>query len=321
MNLLRSLTIAVSGILCLVPVFAQNYPSKPVKIIVPATTGGAIDIIARVVAEKISGPLGQTVIVDNKPGAANNLGTDLAAKSPPDGHTIVIVASSHATNKFLYKNLGWDPIRDFEPIVYTHVVPLVLAVNPAVPAKNVPELITWIKQNPSTANFASSGTGSSLHMAAELFMSMSSTKMQHVPYKGSSAAHPDLLAGRTAMIFDTLAAIQSHVKAGNVRALAVTTATRSPALPEVPTVAEAALKGYEASTWGGFLAPAKTPKPIIQKLNALINAALQNEEVKSKLAASGIQLQGGSPEAFATVIANEVEKWGKVVAAAGIQAE
>lgn len=313
--------------LALLPLFAsmgvraQAYPTQAVRIVVPATTGGAIDLIARLVGDKITGPLGQSVIVENKPGAANNLGTDFVAKAAPDGHTLVIVASSHATNKYLYKKLPFDPVKDFEPIVYTHVVPLVLAVHPSVPARTVGELVTWIKANPDKANYASSGAGSSLHMAAELFMGMTGTKMQHVPYKGSSAAHPDLLGGRTAMIFDTIAAIQGHVKSGGVRGIAVTTAQRSSVFPDLPTIAESGLTGYEASTWGGILAPARTPKPVVARLNTLINTALQAEDVRAKLTGAGIQIQGGTPEAFAQVIATEIDKWGKVVAAAGIQAE
>jgi len=300
---------------------AQAYPTQPVRIVVPATPGGAIDVIARLVAEKIAGPLGQSVVVENKPGAANNLGTDFVAKAPPDGHTLVIVASSHATNKSLYKKLPYDPVKDFEPVVYTHVVPLMLAVHPSVPARTVPELITWIKQNPDKAVYAHSGTGSSLHMAAELFMAMSGTKMQGIPYKGSSAAHPDLLGGRVALIFDTITAIQQHAKAGGVRPLAVTTAKRSPSWPDLPTIAEAALPGYDASTWGGILAPAGTPKAVVARLNAVINTAMQAEDVRAKLGAAGIQIQGGTPEAFGAVIVGEVDKWAKVVAGAGIQPE
>lgn len=300
---------------------AQNYPTQPVKIIVPATPGGAIDLIARMLAEKITGPLGQPVLVENKPGAANNVGTEFVAKSAPDGHTLLIIASSHATNKFLYKKLGFDPVKDFEPVVYTHVVPLLLAVHPSVPAKNVPELVAWVKANHGKVNYASSGSGSSLHMAAELFMSMSGTKMLHVPYKGSSAAHPDLIGGRTSMIFDTVTAIQSHVKSGAVRGLAVTTLERSSVFPDLPTISEAGMKGYDASTWGGILAPARTPKPVVARLNTLMNEALKAPDVRSKLIASGIQIQGGTPEQFATVIQNEIDKWGKVVAGAGIQPE
>jgi tripartite-type tricarboxylate transporter receptor subunit TctC len=300
---------------------AQTYPARPVKIVVPATPGGAIDLIARSVAEKLTPALGQPVVVENKPGASNNLGTDFVAKSAPDGYTLVIVASSHATNKFLFKNLPYDPVKDFEPIVYTHVVPLLLAVHPSVPAKTVPELVAWIKANPDKAIYASSGPGSSLHMAAELFMSMSNTKMQHVPYKGSSAAHPDLLSGRTAMIFDTVTAIRSHVKSGALRGIAVTTAKRSSVFPELPTIAESGFPGYDASTWGGILAPAGTPKAVVAKLNESINAALKMEDVRARLVGAGIEIQGGTPEQFGIVIQGEVDKWGRIVKEAGIQPE
>jgi tripartite-type tricarboxylate transporter receptor subunit TctC len=299
---------------------AQTYPARTVRIVVPATPGGAIDLIARSLAEKMTTSLGQPVVVENKPGASNNLGTDFVAKSPPDGYNLVIVASSHATNKWLFKQMPFDPIKDFEPVVYTHVVPLLLAVHPSVGAKTVPELVGWIKANPDKAIYASSGPGSSLHMAAELFMSMTKTRMQHVPYKGSSAAHPDLLAGRTAMIFDTVTAIRGHVKSGAVRGIAVTTVKRSSAMPELPTIAES-LPGYDASTWGGILAPAGTPKDVVARLNSSINAALKMEDVRSRLMGAGIEIQGGTPEAFAEVIRIEVDKWGRIVKEAGIQPE
>src|SRR5438046_2117791 len=269
---------------------AQTWPARPIKIVVPATTGGAIDLIARSLAEKMSGSIGQPVIVENKPGAANNLGTDFVAKSPPDGYTLVIVASSHATNKWLYKNLPYDPVKDFEPVVYTHIVPLLLAVHPSVPAKSVPELTAWVKANPDKAIYASSGPGSSLHMAAELYMSMTGTQMQHVPYKGSSAAHPDLLAGRTAMIFDTITAVRGHVKAGTLRGIAVTTLKRSSSMPELPTIAESGLPGYDASTWGGILAPAGTPKPVVAKLYGAMNALIKEDDVHDRLRGVGLQM-------------------------------
>jgi len=300
---------------------AQTYPTRPVKIVVPATPGGAIDLIARALADKLTGSLGQPVVVENKPGAANNLGTDFVAKSPPDGYTLVIVASSHATNKWLYKDLPYDPVKDFAPVVYTHVVPLLLAVHPSVPAKNVQELTAWVRANPDKAIYASSGSGSSLHMAAELYMSMTGTKMHHVPYKGSSAAHPDLLAGRTAMIFDTITAIRGHVKAGTLRGLAVTTAKRASSMPELPTIAESGLPGYDAATWGGILAPAGTPKPVVAKLNGASNTALTQEDVRAKLGGAGIEIQGGTPEEFGAVIKTEIEKWGRIVKQAGIQPE
>ena len=316
---MRMLLLAVL-LACGLNAEAQPYPTRSVRIVVPATPGGAIDLIARTLAEKMTVSLGQPVVVENKPGASNNLGTDFVAKSPPDGYTLVICASSHATNKYLFKQMPFDPIKDFEPVIYTHVVPLLLAVNPSVPVKNVNELTAWIKANPDKAIYASSGPGSSLHMAAELYMNMTGTKMQHVPYKGSSAAHPDLLAGRTAMIFDTITAVQGHVKSGALRGIAVTTAKRSSAMPELPTIAET-LPGYDASTWGGILAPAGTPKDVVARLNTSINSALKLEDVRKRLMGAGIEIQGGTPEAFAEVIRIEVEKWGRVVKAAGIQPE
>jgi tripartite-type tricarboxylate transporter receptor subunit TctC len=318
---LAKLLIAFFVFLASFAASAQSYPSRPVKIIVPATTGGAIDVIARVLADKMTASLGQPVVVENKPGASNNLGTEFVAKSPADGYTLLIVASSHGTNKHIFKNLSWDPVKDFEPIVYTHVVPLLLTVHPSVPAKTVPELVAWIKANPDKAIVAHSGIGSSLHMATELFMSMTNTQMQQVPYKGSSAAHPDLLAGRTLMIFDTMTAISPHVKAGSLRGIAVTTPARSGTLPDIPTVAESGLPGYDAATWGGILAPAGTPKEIIMKLNASINSALRMEDVRAKLQGAGIEIQGGTPEQFGNVIKTEVEKWGRIVKAAGIKAD
>src|SRR5262245_4251067 len=288
---------------------AQPYPARSIKIVVPATPGGAIDVIARLVGDKLTVSMGQPVVTENKPGASNNLGTDYVAKSPPDGYNLVIVASSHATNKFLFKQMPFDPVADFEPVVFTHIVPLVLAVHPAVPAKNVQELIAWIKANPDKATFASSGKGSSLHMAAELFKSMGGIKtMLHVPYRGSTAAHPDLLGGRTAMIFDTITAIQPHVQSGGVRGIAVTTLKRSSALPNLPTISESGLTGYDANTWGGILAPAGTPKPVVARLNAEINKALAMDDVRAKLTAGGIEIQGGTPETFADYIKSEVDK-------------
>jgi tripartite-type tricarboxylate transporter receptor subunit TctC len=302
--------------------WAQSYPARPIKIIVPATPGGAIDQIARSLADKLTVSLGQTVIVENKPGASNNLGTDFVAKSAPDGYTLVIVASSHATNKHMFKSLPYDPVKDFAPVVYTHVVPLLLAVHPSVGAKNVTELVDWIKANPSQAIYASSGPGSSLHMAAELFMSMSKTKMQHVPYKGSSAAHPDLLAGRTAMIFDPLPAIRAHVQSGALRGIAVTTTERASSFAQLPSVSESAgFAGYDASTWGGILAPAGTPREIVMKLNIAINDALKLPDVRARLGGAGIEIQGGTPDQFALVIQREVDKWGRIVKDAGIVPE
>ena len=316
-------TLALSATLALLPTLAaaQAYPSRAIKIVVPAPPGGAIDTIARVVGDKIAASMGQPVIVDNRPGASNNLGTDVLAKSTPDGYTIGIVGGSHNTNKFLFKNLGWDPEKSFEPIVYTHEVPLVFAIAPQVPAKTLPELVAWMKANPNEAKVATSGRGSAQEMAAEMFRMASGAPMLLVPYKGSSAAHPDLLAGRTALYIDTISAIQSQVKAGNVRAVAVSTLKRTKSLPDVPTADEQGLKGYDANTNGGFLAPAGTPKAIITKLNAEINAALKLPDVRAKLEAAGIEIQGGTPQEYATLIKSDLAKWGRVVKEAGIAAE
>ena len=313
-------TLALAAVVALPQLaFAQAYPTRAIKIIVPAPPGGAIDTIARVVGDKLALSMGQPVIVDNRPGASNNLGTDVLAKSPADGYTIGIVGGSHNINKYLFKSLGWDPEKSFEPIVYTHEVPLVFAINPQIPAKTLPEFISWLKANPNDAKVATSGRGSAQEMAAEMFRMASGTQMLLVPYKGSSAAHPDLLAGRTALYIDTISAIQSQVKAGNVRAVAVSTAKRTSALPDVPTADEQGLKGYDANTNGGFLAPAGTPKAIVAKLNAEINAALKLPDVRAKLEAAGIEIQGGTPQDYAALIKSDLVKWGKVVKAAGIQ--
>ncbi len=298
-----------------------GYPNRPLRIIVPAPPGGAIDIIARVVGDKLATSLGQAVVVDNKPGASNNLGTDLLAHAPADGYTIGIVGGSHNINKFLFKNLGWDPEKSFEPIVYTHEVPLVFAIYPQLPVKNLPELVAWMKAHPDEAKVATSGRGSAQEMAAEMFRLASGAPMLLVPYKGSSAAHPDLLAGRTVLYIDTISAIQAQVKGGNVRAVAVSSRKRAASLPEVPTADEQGLKGYDASTNGGFLAPAGTPRPIIDRLNTEINAALKLPDVRSKLEAAGIDIQGGTPEAYAALIKSDLAKWGQVVKQAGIQPE
>lgn len=315
--------LAISAVLAVLPQLAsaQAYPTRAIKIIVPAPSGGAIDTIARIVGDKLAMSMGQPVVVDNRPGASNNLGTDLLAKSPPDGYTIGIVGGSHNTNKFLFKNLGWDPEKSFEPIVYTHEVPLVFAIYPQIPAKTLPEFIAWIKANPNEAKVATSGRGSAQEMAAEMFRMASGAQMLLVPYKGSSAAQPDLIAGRTALYIDTISAIQTQVKAGNVRAIAVSTRKRTSSLPDVPTAAEQGLKGYDANTNGGFLAPAGTPKAIITKLNAEINAALKLPDVRAKLEAAGIEIQGGTPQEYAALIKSDLAKWGKVIKEAGIPLE
>ena len=320
-SLFKLLAVALTAVVATSSVAAENYPSRPIKIIVPAPPGGAIDILARVVGNKLSLSMGQPVVIDNRPGASNNLGTEVLAKAVPDGYTIGIVGGSHTINKFLFKNLGWDPEKSFEPIVYTHEVPLVFAVYPQIPARTLPELIAWMKAHPDQAKVATSGRGSAQEMAAELFRLASGVPMLMVPYKGSSAAQPDLLAGRTILYIDTVSAIQAQVKAGSVRGVAVTSLKRAASLPEVPTADEQGLKGYESNTNGGFLAPAGTPQPIIAKLNAEINAALKQPDVREKLEAAGIEVQGGTAQEYATRMKADLGKWGKVIHDAGIQAE
>jgi len=320
-RLLRCAVVGITLALGAAGASAQGFPNKPIRIIVPASPGGAIDITARLTALKVQEALGQPVTVENRPGASNISGSDAVAKSAPDGYTLLMCSLSQATNPSTIKRLPYDSAKDFEPVVFTHLVPLLLAVNPTVPAKNVQELIVWIKANPDTVSFASSGTGSSLHMSAELFKSMAGVKMLHVPYKGSTAAHPDLLSGRTQLIFDTLTAIQPHVRSGAVRGLAVTTTKRASSMPELPTMAESGLPGYDTSTWGGILAPAGTPKDVIAKLNAEFNKALAAPDVRKRLMDGGIELGGGTPQQFGEFIRTETVKWTRVAKEAGIVPE
>ena len=300
---------------------AQAFPNKPITIVVPATPGGAIDLTARLIGARLTAAWGQPVHIDNKGGAAGMLGTDMVAKATPDGHMLALVASSHAINPSMYKKLPFDTVKGFEPVMQTHVVPLVLVVTNSLPAQTLPELIAHLKANPGKYSFASSGSGGAPHMSAELFKTMAGVDIVHVPYKGSTAAHPDLIAGRTALMFDTVAAIASQVKGGGVRALAVTTTRRSSVLPDVPTMTESGLRGYDTSTWGGLLAPAGTPRDVVAKLNAEANKALTSADVRDKLAAAGIEPAGGSPQQFADFINSEIQRWAKVAQAAGVQPE
>ncbi|MEN9891509.1 MAG: hypothetical protein RLY78_1804 [Pseudomonadota bacterium] len=300
---------------------AQGFPSRPITIVVPATPGGAIDITARLIGAKLAAAWGQPVAIENKAGAAGMLGSDTVAKAAPDGHTLALVASSHAINPSMYRKLPFDTVKSFEPVVQTHMVPLVLVVNRDLPVKTVPELVTLVKAKGGQASYASSGNGGAPHMSAELFSSVVGVDMTHVPYKGSTAAHPDLIAGRTLLMFDTVAAVAPQVKGGKLNALAVTTTRRSSALPEVPTMAEAGIKGYDTSTWGGLLAPAGTPREVVSKINAEVNKALASSDVREKLALAGIEPVGGTPAQFGGFIQTEMQRWAQVAQRAGIQPE
>ncbi|MDM0107923.1 tripartite tricarboxylate transporter substrate binding protein [Variovorax sp. J22R24] len=312
---------AVLALACAVPAAAQQFPSKPITIVVPASPGGAIDLTARLIGQKLTEAWGQSVVIDNRAGATGIIGTDLVAKSPPDGHTLALVASSHAINPSMVKKLPFDTVKGFEPVVLTHVVPLVLVVSPTVPVNSLKELIAYGKANPGKLSFASSGSGGAPHFSGELFKSMTAIDMTHIPYKGSTLAHPDLISGRTSLMFDTVAAVNVQVKANRLKPLAVTTLKRSSILPDVPTMQEAGLAGYETSTWGGLLAPAGTPKATIARLNAEVNKILAMPDVRKTMLDNGIEPGGGSPQQFNDFIGAEMVKWTKVAKDAGIQPE
>ena len=297
------------------------YPTKQITIVVPASPGGAIDLAARLIGQKLTEAWGQPVVVDNRAGATGIIGTDLVAKSPPDGHMLVLVASSHAINPSMVKKLPFDTVKGFEPVALTHVVPLVLIVSPELPVKSVAELVAYGKANPGKLSFASSGNGGAPHFSGELFKSMTGLDLTHVPYKGSTLAHPDLISGRTSLMFDTVAAANVQIKAGRLRALAVTTARRSSVLPDVPTMQEAGIAGYETSTWGGLLAPAGTPAATVARLNAEVARILAMPDVRKTFQDNGIEPGGGSPRQFGDFIATEMVKWAKVAKDAGIQPE
>ena len=317
MRLLIAFLAAVSG----ATAFAQSYPSKPIRVVVPATPGGAIDLAARTIGAKLTEAWGQPVVVENKGGAAGIVGSDSVAKAAPDGHTLALVASSHAINPSLYAKLPFDTVKDFAPVILTHVVPLVLVVNQALPAKSVNEFISYAKANPGKLSFASSGNGGAPHLSAELFKAMAGIDMLHVPYKGSTAAHPDLLSGQVPVMFDTVVAIAPHVKSGRVRALGVTTTRRSAVLPDVPPISQAGLPGYDTSTWGGVLAPGGTPMEIVAKLNAEIARILKMPDVRERMMNAGSEPGGGTPEQFKAFIDAEMIKWAKVVKDSGAKAD
>ena len=294
------------------------FPTKPITIIVPFSAGGTTDILARVVGLYMGTDLGQPVVVDNRAGAGGNIGGQAAARATADGYTLFMgTVGTHAINQSLYKKMPFDPIKDFAPLSRVAMVPNLLVANPSQPYKNVKEMIAYAKAHPNKINFGSSGNGSSIHLSGELFKQMAGVDMQHVPYRGSAPAVSDLLGGQISVMFDNMPSAIPHVKGGKLRALAVTTAKRSPALPDVPTIAEAGVPGYEATSWFGLLAPASTPAPIVAKLNASILKALADPEVKKKLAEQGAEPFGEKPEQFAAFIQAETAKWGKVVKESG----
>jgi tripartite-type tricarboxylate transporter receptor subunit TctC len=300
--------------------WAQTYPSRPVRLIVTTPAGGSPDIIARLIGQWLSERLGQPIVVDNRSGASGNIGTEIVVRAPPDGYTLLMALSLNAINAALYDNLPFNFIRDTAPVASIASIPLVMEVNPSVPAKTVPEFIAYAKANPGKINMASGGNGSPLHVAGELFKMMAGVDMVHVPYRGEALALPDLISGQVQLLFGVMPASLGYIRAGKLRALAVTTAKRQEPLPDVPTVGEF-LPGFEARGWYGIVVPKATPTEIVEKLNKEINAALVDSNMKKRLTDLGAAVFAGSPADFGKFIADEIDKWRKVVKFAGIRAE
>jgi len=297
---------------------AQAYPSRPVRIVVPFPAAGLSDIVTRLVGQWMSERLGTPFVIENRPGAGSNLGTEVVVNAPPDGYTLLNLSSANATNATMYEKLNFDFIRDIAPVASLVRFPYVLEVNPSVPIRSVPELIAYAKASPGKLSIASSGTGTPAHIAGELFKLMTGVDMVHVPYRGAALALTDLLGGQVQVMIDNMAASLEHIRAGRLRALAVTTATRLEMLPDVPTVGEF-VPGFEASSMNGLGAPKRTPTEIIEKLNKEINAALADPKIKARIADLGLTPLAGSPADLEKLIADETEKWAKVIRAANIK--
>ena len=300
--------------------YAQSYPTKSIRYIVPQAPGGSSDTLARVLTQRVAEGLHQQIVIDNRPGATGIIGGELVARANPDGYTLLQVATSHATNPAMQAKLPYDTLRDFAPISLLSQQPNVFLVHPSVPVRNVNELIAYAKSKPGQLNYASSGTGGSQHLAGELLKSMAGIDMTHVPYKGSPPALVDVIAGRVPLMSSTMPPALPQIKSGKVRAIAVTSARRSPALPDVPTVAESGLPGYEAIAWQGLVAPAGTPKPVISRLNTEFVNALKQPDVVAKLNEQGFETVASTPEWFAQYTRTEIAKWSKVIKGAGIKA-
>ncbi|MFJ1256415.1 tripartite tricarboxylate transporter substrate binding protein [Cupriavidus sp. CuC1] len=296
---------------------AQDWPTRPVRLVVPYPPGGPTDIVARVVGQKLSEQLKQPVVIENRPGAGGNIGAEATAKAAPDGYTLLVATTAHAINMTLFSKPGYSTQKDFAPVSLLTRGPLVLVTAPATPAANVAELIALAKAKPGQVSFASSGNGQSTHLAAELFNSMAGIHMTHVPYKGSAPALSDVMGGQATVMFDTMLSAMPFVREGRLRALAITGATRSPAAPDVPTMAQAGLPGYEATAWNALLAPAATPPAVIATLSSALKTVLEQEDVRAKFATQGFAAQWTAPAATAQFLAREIDKWGKVVKASG----
>jgi hypothetical protein len=303
------------------PVWAQTYPTKPIRMVVPSAPGSGPDLIARVVAQKLTESLGKPVVADPRPGAGGSLGAEIVAKSPPDGYTLIMgSAGSHSVNSALYPKLPYDAVKDFAPISLVSTAPNILIVHPSLPVKSVKDLVALARAKPGDLTFGSGGNGSTAHLSGELFRVLAKVNMVHVPFKGAPAAVIGVMTGEISLAILNLPPALPHVRSGKLKALGVSTATRSSAVPDIPTIAEAGLPGYDAGTWYGLLAPAGTPGDIIARLNVELVKGLRSAEMKKRIAAEGGDVIGGTPDEFTAVIKRDIEKWTKVVAASGAKA-
>jgi tripartite-type tricarboxylate transporter receptor subunit TctC len=300
--------------------WAQQWPTKPIRFVAPFAPGGGTDFIGRVAAQKLTEALKQQVIVGNRPGAGGTLGAEIGAKSPPDGYTFTVVAGSYAVNPGLYK-LAFDPINDITAVIQFSQGPLLIVVHPSLPVKNIKELIAISKTKKGGLSYASSGQGSIVHLATELFLHSAGVKAVHIPYKGTGPAITDTMSGQTQMLWGSIGPTMPQVKSGRLRAIAVTTAKRIPALPDVPTVMESGVPGYEVVLWHGLIGPKGLPRPIVDRVNAELNKALKAKDMEEKLASDGVSSAGGTPEQFASLIKRDIEIWRKVIQTAGVKAE
>ena len=302
--------------------FAQEWPNKPIRWIVPFPPGGAMDVMARALADKSSKALGQAIVIENKAGAGGNIGAELVARSDPDGYTMMITSIGMATNKFLYPKLPYDPVKDFAPVSLIAVVPNVLVTNATQPnVKTVADVIANAKAQPGKLTYASAGNGSSIHLAGEVFTSMAKVDLQHIPYKGSNPAVTDLLGGQVNYMFDSITSAKPHIDSGKLRAIGLTTTKRSKALPNVPTISESGLPGYEVTPWFAVFLPAGTPKPIISKLNTALVDALKSPEIRTKFDGIGAEPLGSTPDELASYLNKEIERWGKVISTNHIKSD
>ncbi len=322
MKSMKRVTIATLVFLFSAGLAHAQYPAKPVRLVVPFPAGGGADILARNMSGKLGEVLGQTVVVDNRPGAGGNVGAEAVARAAPDGYTLFFGTNgTHAINQSLYRKLAFDPIKDFAPVIHLQSIAAVMIVNPAVPAKTVREFVDYARARPGQLAYASAGNGTTSHLAVELLKTMTGMDLVHVPYKGGAAAMTDLIAGQVPITIDVMANALPQVKAGKVRALGVTPAKRVQAAPEIPTIAESGVPGYEVTAWTGVLVPAGTPPEIVARLNDALNRVLQDPDVRARMLAGGAEPVGGSPGAFGAFIRAETEKWAQVVKASGAQVD